>query len=86
MSSLSASYTSASPSSAHTLTHALPALPDETSIPARTAYLAALQAGARALQDDVNTFLTAKMEEDKAQGAEKSADAKEELNYGEEVV
>lgn len=86
MSSLSALYTSASPSSAHALSHTLPALPDKTSIPARTAYLAALQDGARALQDDVNAFLTAKMEEDKVQGTEKGGDVKEELTYGEEVV
>lgn len=80
MPSLVATY--ASPSASDTrFTHELPSLPASDDTPARTAYLAALQSATKALQSDINTFLTQKMAEDKS-----AVDAKEEENYGEEVV
>ncbi|ORY18748.1 hypothetical protein BCR34DRAFT_595971 [Clohesyomyces aquaticus] len=42
--------------------------------------------GIKQLQADVNVFLTDKMDEDKAIGIAKAEEAKEEANYGEEVV
>lgn len=65
------------------------------------AYLSELRTSAKQLQEDVNVFLTKKMEEDKAtagregvvgsapgdkKGVEKSRDEIEEENYGEEEV
>ncbi|OQD95715.1 hypothetical protein PENSOL_c019G00958 [Penicillium solitum] len=38
------------------------------------------------LQDQINVFLTERMEEDKVQGQISAQEAKEEENYGEEVV
>ncbi|KAJ5126370.1 hypothetical protein N7448_005675 [Penicillium atrosanguineum] len=51
---------------------------------AKQAHLTALQTLVPQLQDQVNVYLTARMEEDKGKISEK--DAKEEANYGEEVV
>lgn len=67
-----------------------------TSKEEKTAYLSALRSSVTALQDEVNVYLTQKMEEDKA--AEKGGDtgrsqengvideAKEEELYGEELA
>ena len=55
----------------------------------RTAYLSALRSSVQELQGQVNTFLTQKMEEEKAiaaAGAKTVDESKEEENYGEEVV
>lgn len=82
-SNLTANYTSLS--SSKSFTHNLPALPATPSTADRTAYLSSLQSSVKTLQADINAFLTQKMEADKAAG-EKGADAKEEENYGEEVV
>ncbi|CAI4219686.1 unnamed protein product [Parascedosporium putredinis] len=54
-------------------------------------YLAALRAAAASAQDDINRELTRRMDEDKAREAGAAAgastdEAKEEENYGEEVV
>lgn len=85
MSVLSATY--ASPTTTQeTFSSPLPALAAEPSTADRVAYLAALQTSLRDLQKDVNTFLTQKMEEDKAAGPGKSDDTKDEETYGEEVV
>lgn len=71
--------------------HKIPAPPSATTTD-RTAYLAALRKAVAGLQESINTELTARMEEDKARegatnGAKKGVDeAKEEDNYGEEVV
>lgn len=78
MSSLSANY--ASPSGTHVFSAQLPAVLSSPSTTDRVAYLGDLQAHLKTLQSDVNTFLTQKMADDKA------GDAKEEENYGEEVV
>ncbi|KAL9100573.1 MAG: hypothetical protein Q9163_004062 [Psora crenata] len=55
----------------------------------KTQYLSALHKSVVQLQDDINVFLTAKMEEDKAMtvGKEGNVDEKnEEELYGEELV
>lgn len=54
---------------------------------AKQAHLTALQKLVPQLQNEVNVFLTERMEEDKkAQGAISEKEAKEEENYGEEVM
>lgn len=65
--------------------------PDATNIEQRTSYLHDLRKAVADTQEKVNKELTARMEEDKARDATgpKVADvdeAKEEENYGEEVV
>lgn len=78
----------ASPESTHIFTQALPPLPSEPSTKEKTAYLSALRSSVISLQDNVNSFLTAKMEEDKALASTKDlkVDEKKEENYGEEVA
>jgi hypothetical protein len=57
----------------------------------KTKYLSELRASTKLLQDDINQFLTEKMEEDKKSEAAKGAsgheaiDEVEEENYGEEA-
>ena len=82
-----AEYTS--PGFTHVFKQPLPQLPREPSTQEKTAYLSALRSSVVALQNDVNTFLTAKMEEDKALASARDLkvdEKKEEENYGEEVV
>ena len=78
-----------SPSGNHSFRHKLPSLPGSNSVAEKTAYLSALRTSVSKLQEEVNTFLTEKMEQDKAStqsiGA-KTADTQEEETYGEEVV
>ena len=84
--SLAASYVG--PSSSHTFDHSLPSA-RITSTKEKTIYLAALRHSVVQLQDNVNNFLTAKMDEDKAlatNGGVKADDKVEEENYGEEKV
>ena len=66
---------------------------DSTSVKAKTAYLAELRSKTKELQENINVFLTQKMEEDKSsakaesgQGnlAGKTTDEVEEDHYGEE--
>lgn len=70
-------------------TENLEPLPANYSTKAKTEYLSALRASITKIQGDINTFLTQKMDEDK-QSASSAVpvvdDAKEEENYGEEVV
>lgn len=83
---LTASYTS--PTGAKEFYYSLPSLPQHISTEQKTRYLSALRSSVANLQEDVNTFLTAKMEEDKTtapQVAGKVDDKKEEENYGEET-
>ncbi|QDS73622.1 hypothetical protein FKW77_001975 [Venturia effusa] len=85
---LSANY-SAPASEEKSFHQQLPICSQEPSPTERTAYLAALRASITGIQDQINVFLTQKMEEDNAKaGAAASAedDAKAEENYGEEVV
>ncbi|TKA32869.1 hypothetical protein B0A50_01095 [Salinomyces thailandicus] len=87
---LKAIYTS--PTSTQVFSSNLPLLaskPAEQSVQEKTAYLSALRSQATQMQNDVNTFLTQKMEEEKAveSGAAKKTKAqeeKEEQMYGEE--
>ena len=84
--SLQATYKN--PTSSETFTHSLPSA-QTTSTKAKTAYLSALRSSVVKLQEDVNGFLTSKMEEDKTLGASagmKADDKVEEDNYGEERV
>ena len=83
---LTATYTN--PTTSQIFTHTLPSA-TVTSTREKTAYLAALRNSVVQLQEDVNVFLTAKMEEDKASAAKsgvKVDDKVEEENYGEEKV
>lgn len=85
---LTADYSAPSTAS-QSFSQTLPACSPTPSTDERTAYLSSLHASIGKMQDEVNAFLTQKMEEDKkaAGNAAKAADeAKEEENYGEEVV
>jgi len=72
------------PGAKQTFQHAIPAVSDADQFTAKQAHLAALQSLVPQLQDQINVFLTARMEEDKGKISEK--EAMEEANYGEEVV
>ncbi|PWY90646.1 Gon7-domain-containing protein [Aspergillus heteromorphus CBS 117.55] len=53
----------------------------------KTAHLAELRARVPDLQNEINVFLTARMEDDKkAAGQTDEKESREEENYGEEVV
>lgn len=97
--SLTATYNG--PTAYKTFASALPAVPTSASTEDKTAFIAALRANVSQMQDDMNLFLTQKMDEDKAReadaantataaarGAKRSAldEAREEEMYGEEVV
>ncbi|KAI9930199.1 hypothetical protein AWENTII_003318 [Aspergillus wentii] len=74
----------------HTFQHHISS-PPPSDVKAKVAYLSELRELAPKLQDEINVFLTQRMEEDKqaaeAQGRKVSEkEAKEEANYGEEVV
>lgn len=76
------------PTGSKTFTHTLPSA-DVTSTTEKSAYLSALRRLVVQTQEDINTFLTAKMEEDKALTSTpgmKADEKKAEENYGEEVV
>jgi protease II len=86
--SLTATYTS--PTSTFTSTTPLPG-DFSSSLQAKTTYLFALRTATAALQDKINAELTQRMEEDKLRAATEGGkvkfdEAKEEENYGEEVV
>lgn len=76
------------PTGPKTFTHTLPSA-DVTSTTEKSAYLSALRGLVVQTQEEINTFLTAKMEEDKAitsMAGMKADEKKAEENYGEEVV
>lgn len=78
----------AAPNAAKVFTHSLPNS-DATSTEEKIAYLSALRKSVVQLQDEVNTFLTTKMGEDKTGvlvDGIKVDDRKEEENYGEETI
>jgi hypothetical protein len=100
---LSATYTnsSTSPPTTHQFSHPISApIPtsSSTAVKDKTAYLCDLRKSTKRLQDEVNIFLTQKMEEDKLHAIKnghdgqekdagtKTADEAEEENYGEEGV
>ncbi|OOF94881.1 hypothetical protein ASPCADRAFT_6554 [Aspergillus carbonarius ITEM 5010] len=75
----------------HTIASPLPSTDAPSAVPAKVTYLAELRKLVPTIQNDINVFLTERMEEDKkaaeAQGqAVSDKEAKEEENYGEEVV
>jgi len=82
---LTASY--ASPSTSKTFTTD-PLPQSSNNVEQKTAYLSALRSNISTLQGDINTFLTQKMEEDKAaegnDSKKSAADEREEDFYGEE--
>ena len=91
--SLTATYTSPNGSKVfvHPISTPLPTSTTCTDVKQKTAYLSELRNSSKTLQDEINVFLTQKMEEDKrkAAGAEKMVGGKamdevEEENYGEE--
>lgn len=82
--SVSAIY--ASPNATHSFHHRIAPLPEPDNVNAKIAYLAQLGQSTRKLQDDINVFLTERMEEDKKSAAVSEKEAKEEENYGEENV
>lgn len=78
----------AAPASSKQFSYALPSC-KTSSTKEKSAYLSALGTSVTQLQDEVNAFLTEKMEEDKTLAALVGAngdDRKDEENYGEEVV
>lgn len=84
--SLTADY--ANPTTNKTFTHLLPPASNK-STKEKTMYLSALRKSVVQLQEEVNGFLTTKMEEDKALAASagmKADDRAEEESYGEEKV
>lgn len=92
---LGASY--ASPTNApFAVSHELEAPPSGTTnptVPDKTKYLNELRKATATMQEQINKELTQRMEEDKAEEATKNGkpakgvdEAKEEENYGEEVV
>lgn len=84
--SLKADY--ASPNTTKTFTQPLPPASNK-STEEKTIYLSLLRKSVVKLKEEVNGFLTTKMEEDKASAASagmKADDKAEEENYGEEKV
>lgn len=85
--SLRATYTS--PQLTNDFQHLLKAPPNPASVDQKRAYLSELLSSVKLVQEEVNAFLTRKMEDDKvlAQGAKAPRqEEKEEENYGEEIV
>ncbi|KAL8935016.1 MAG: hypothetical protein Q9216_005625 [Gyalolechia sp. 2 TL-2023] len=81
---LTATYTS--PTASQSFTHPLPSSAT-TSTAQKTEYLSTLRQSVTKLQDEVNAFLTEKMDEDKALAAKAGLEVdekKEEERYGEE--
>lgn len=77
-----------SPTSFRNISHCLPSCTSKATKD-KCAYLSALRASVVRLQDEVNQFLTEKMEEDKAKASSdglKEDDRQAEENYGEEIV
>ena len=78
----------AAPNEAKSFAYPLPPATNE-STEQKTAYLSALRESVTKLQEDINAFLTQKMEEDKGLASTDGAkvdDKKEEENYGEETL
>ncbi|KAF7716335.1 Uncharacterized protein PECH_000117 [Penicillium ucsense] len=77
----------AAPDSSTTLSHTIAVDTSKDSFAAKQSHLTTLQALVPQLQEEINVFLTERMEEDKkAQGAVSEKEARGEENYGEEVV
>ncbi|CEJ54827.1 hypothetical protein PMG11_01118 [Penicillium brasilianum] len=77
----------AAPDASKVFTQEIPPASSTDAFTAKQSHLIALQSLVPKLQEQINVFLTERMEEDKkAQGAVSEQEAKEEENYGEEVV
>ncbi|KAJ5364797.1 uncharacterized protein N7496_010510 [Penicillium cataractarum] len=77
----------AAPDASKVFTHEIPPASSTDSFAAKQSHLTTLQSLVPRLQEEINVFLTERMEEDKkTQGAISEKEAKEEENYGEEVV
>ncbi len=79
----------ASPRTTSTFVHPLDAPQTSQSAKEKTSYLSALRTSVTKLQEEVNIFLTQKMEEDKTlliDRGEKTDDKQDEDNYGEEMI
>lgn len=82
-----------SPDDSNTFTQSITS-PHPTDTKSKAAYINSLRSATKTLQKDINTFLTAKMDQDKQVAAgsttngskNKSRDEEEEENYGEEKV
>ena len=92
-STLTATYTTATQTSApFTITSAIATSPTPTTstpLEQKTAYLRSLRAAVLGAQEEINRELTQRMEEDNARAGGTAAagkDAREEENYGEEMV
>lgn len=82
---LQAVYTA--PDASRSFQHTVSVDTTQNPLTAKQSHLKTLQSLAPKLQEEINVYLTARMEEDKkAQGAISEKEAKEEENYGEEVV
>ena len=82
--SLHAVYTA--PDATQSFQHSIPASAEGT-LATKQAHLTTLQSLVPKLQEEINVYLTQRMEEDKkAEGQLSEKEAKEEENYGEEVV
>lgn len=84
---LRANYTSSSTGKG--FSHSIPPLSNPHSTEEKTAYLSSLRSAVTKLQEEVNAFLTQKMNEDKDAAAAptgESDEKKQEENYGEEIV
>lgn len=82
--SLSAVYSS--PAATRTFSHPTSPLTPSHLVQEKSAYLSSLRTSVTKMQEEVNAFLTQKMEEDNAQAKNLGVDEqKAEENYGEEV-
>jgi len=85
---LTADYNAPS-SESRSFSHSLPLCSSTPSTEGRRAYLSALHASIGKLQDEVNSFLTQKMEDDRKTATDGRGimdEVKEEQNYGEEAI
>lgn len=77
------------PGVSQSFSHPLPSISRTAPTKEKTTFLSALRTSVVKLQEEVNEYLTARMEEDRATAATHGAkldENKEEENYGEEVV
>lgn len=74
----------AGPTESKTFTLPLPS-PCTSTTKEKTLYLSALRSSVVRLQDEINAFLTSKMEEDKALALNDGDDKQEEEKYGGEI-
>lgn len=74
-----------SPTSTNKFEIALPKIPHPNDKAEKTAYLGEMRKAITSLQSNVNSYLTKKMDDDKAIANSNIDERKEEENYGEEI-